>query len=49
MYTVRGEVSLAEVEYTFTHFIVACDDKSSVAADKSVIYREVLIEDFSFF
>ena len=41
-YTVRGEGLLSEVEELFTHLIMTHDYESSVAAAKSVAYREGL-------
>ena len=36
----------SEVDELVTHFIVMCDDKSSVAAAKSVTHRKGLREAF---
>ena len=42
VYAVGGEGSSSKVEELVTHFIVMCDDEASVAAAKSVTYREGL-------
>ena len=42
-YAVRREGFSSEVEDLVMHFIVTCNDEVSVAADKSLTYREVLI------
>ena len=39
-YTVRGEGSLIELEDVVTHFIVMCNDNSSVSKSTFVTYRK---------
>ena len=41
-YTGRGEGSFCEVQELVMHSVVACNDESAIAADKSVIYIEGL-------
>ena len=49
-YAVRGEGLCIELEeLVIAHFVVTCDDNSSVVAAKSVRYGEGLRSDVAFF
>ena len=49
MYVVREKGIFREVEEIVTHFIVTCDDESSLAAPKSVSYIKGLRAAVAFF
>ena len=49
VYVGRREVLSSEIEDFITHFIVTCDDKSSLAAAKSLMYEKGLRAAIAFF